>query len=67
MSDIGATRSASETVYVFAWGNTPERAVMQGRRCRQLARGGKGTVLIEFEDTGERETVSFRALRRADV
>lgn len=53
------------TVYVFAWGNTPERAALKGRRCRILARGGKGTVLVEFEDNGHRETVSFRALRRA--
>ena len=66
VTDKPLAASASETIYVFAWGNTPERAAMQGRRCRQLARGGKGTVLIEFEDTGERETVSFRALRRAD-
>jgi hypothetical protein len=27
-------------------------------------RGGKGTVLVEFLDNGERVTCSFRALRR---
>lgn len=60
-----AVEAAVVTVYVFSWGNTPERASLKGRRCRILARGAKGTVLVEFEDSGQRETVSFRALRRA--
>lgn len=56
----------TETIYVFAWGNNARRQELKGRRCRQLVRGGKGTVLVEFLDTGERVTCSFRALRRAE-
>ena len=51
-------------VYVFSWGNNERRRELQGRRCRKIARGAKGTVLVEFLDTGERITCSFRALRR---
>jgi hypothetical protein len=53
----------AEPVYVFAWGNNERRAQLKGRRCRVLVRGGKGTVLVEFLDSGERVTCSFRALR----
>ncbi len=55
----------SSTVYEYAWGNNPRRAALKGRRCRILARGGKGTVLVQFDD-GERVTTSYRALRRAE-
>lgn len=54
----------SATLYIFAWGNNERRAQLKGRECRVLERGGKGTVLIEFTDNGERVTCSFRALRR---
>lgn len=57
----------SATVYTFAWGNNERRAELKGRECRIIARGGKGTVLVEFLDTGERVTCSFRALRRGDA
>lgn len=60
------TLPTSAVLYVYAWGNTPEREALKGRECRIMARGGKGTVLVEFDDNGQRETVSFRALRRAD-
>jgi hypothetical protein len=50
--------------YVFAWRNNPRRAALHGRRCRILASGSLGTVLVEFEN-GERVTTSRRALRRA--
>jgi hypothetical protein len=56
----------NEAVYVFVWGNNARRRELRGRRCRVLVRGGKGTVLVEFLDTLERATVSFRALRRVD-
>lgn len=55
----------SEALYTYEWGNTPERAALKGRRCRIVARGAKGTVLLEFVDTGTRVTSSFRALRKA--
>ena len=55
----------SATVYEFHWGNNEARAALKGRACRIIARGGKGTVLVEFIDTGERVTCSFRALRRS--
>lgn len=63
---MGAGVSAPAEVYEFAWGNNERRAQLKGRKCRVLARGGKGTVLVEFLDTGERVTCSFRALRRRD-
>jgi hypothetical protein len=50
--------------YVFAWRNNARRAALHGRRCRVLASGSLGTVLVEFEN-GERVTTSRRALRRA--
>ena len=52
-----------EPIYAFAWGDNPRRAALKGRRCRVLARGRMGTVLVEFADTGERVTCSFRAIR----
>lgn len=55
----------AEAVFVFAWGNNERRRELKGRRCRKVARGAKGTVMVEFLDTGERVTCSFRALRRA--
>ena len=50
--------------YVYAWGNNPVRRALKGRRCRILAQGPMGTVLIEMCDTGELTTTSRRALRR---
>ena len=52
-----------EQSYTFVWGNNPRRAALKGRRCRVLARGRMGTVLVEFLDTGERVTTSHRAIR----
>jgi hypothetical protein len=52
-------------IFTFAWGNNPRRAELEGRRCRIVARGRMGTVLVRFEDSGEHVTCSFRALRRA--
>lgn len=49
--------------YVYVWGNNTVRARLKGRRCRVLARGGRNTVLVEF-DNGERVTTSRRAIRR---
>ena len=49
--------------HTYAWGNNAKRATLKGRACRILARGKKASVLIEFAD-GQREVVSYRALRR---
>jgi hypothetical protein len=51
------------TEYVYVWRNNARRATLYGRRCRLIATGAMGTVLVEFED-GERVTTSRRALRR---
>lgn len=52
-------------IYTFAWGNTPERMRLKGRRCRVLVVGRRmGSVLVQFEDNGERHVISRRALRR---
>jgi len=50
--------------HVYAWRNNERRAALFGRRCRVVAAGAMGTVLVEFED-GEKVTTSRRALRRA--
>jgi hypothetical protein len=47
----------------YVWGNNPKRATLKGRACRVLARGSLQSVMVEFEN-GQREVVSFRALRR---
>ena len=57
-------KEREEPLYTFVWGNNPRRAELRGRRCRVLARGRMGTVLVEFPDTGERVTTSHRAIRR---
>jgi hypothetical protein len=60
-----AVKSAvQDRLYTFAWGNNERRAELVGRVCRKIARGAKGTALVEFLDTGERVTCSFRALRK---
>jgi hypothetical protein len=62
----GYDGTVTTPLYVFAWGNNERRAELRGRLCRKVARGAKGTVLVEFVDNGERVTCSFRALRRAE-
>jgi len=49
----------------YSWKNNGKRREMFGRRCRVITRGAMNSVLVEFEN-GQREIVSFRALRRAD-
>ena len=56
--------SEGEKVYRYAWGNNPVRAALQGRRCAVIARGAMGSVMIRMLDTGEKQIVSRRALRR---
>ncbi len=53
-----------EQLYRYAWGNNPKRAKMKGRICRLLTRGAMDSVMIQFLDTGKRDIVSRRALRR---
>jgi hypothetical protein len=50
--------------HVYAWRNNERRAALYGRRCRIVATGRMGTVLVEFEN-GERVTTSHRAVRRS--
>lgn len=53
-----------EQLYVFRWGNNPQRAKMKGRVCRVLARGGMNSCKIQFVDNGQTECVSRNALRK---
>ena len=50
--------------YRFAWRNGDKRRTLYGRTCRILATGALGSALVEFRDSGQREIVSRRALRR---
>lgn len=52
-----------ENLYRYRFKNNAKRAAMFGRVCRVLARGKKNTALVEFVDDGQREFVSFNALR----
>jgi hypothetical protein len=52
-------------VYRYIWRNNERRAELAGRECVVIARGGMGSVLVEFRDSGERVVTSRRALRRA--
>ena len=49
---------------VYAWGNNEKRATYRARRCRIVARGRMGSVLVEF-DNGERTVTSRWAVRKA--
>lgn len=51
--------------WIYVWGNNEKRASLKGRRCRIIVRGQvMRSVLVEFEN-GQREVVSYRALRSA--
>lgn len=53
-----------ELTHTFAWGNNPKREMLQGRYCRIVTHGQTmRSVLVEFEN-GQREVVSYRALRK---
>jgi hypothetical protein len=49
--------------YTYAWGNNERRLTLKGRKCRVLAQGAKGSVMVQFEN-GQKEVVSRRALRK---
>ena len=51
-------------IYFYAWGNNEKRVTMKGRRCRIIAYGSKGSVLVEFIDNKQREIISRHALRK---
>lgn len=52
--------------YDYAWGNNEKRATMKGRPCKVVARGtSMRSVMVEFEN-GQREIVSYRALRERE-
>ena len=49
--------------HVYSWGNNDKRATLKGRHCRIIVRAAAmRSVLVEFEN-GQRENVSYRALR----
>lgn len=53
-----------ELTHTFMWGNNPKRKTLRGRHCRIVVRGqAMHSVLVEFEN-GQREVVSYRALRK---
>lgn len=56
-------RGVEAMTHLYVWGNNAKRATMKGRTCRVLARGGKGSILVEFEN-GQREITSRYAVRR---
>jgi len=49
--------------YKYSWGNNEKRKTLKGRLCRVVSRGAMRSVMVEFEN-GQREIVSFRALRK---
>lgn len=51
--------------YRYHWGNCPERERLKGRICKILGRLKFSSVLVRFEDTGQVECISFRALRKS--
>lgn len=53
-----------EQLYVFRWGNNPQRAKMKGRICRIVIRGRMNSCKIRFVDNGQIECVSRNALRK---
>lgn len=56
-------KKLEELPYVYVWGNNEKRATLKGRPCRVVARGTTmRSVMVEFEN-GQREIVSYRALR----
>jgi hypothetical protein len=54
-----------EQLYIFRWGNNPQRAEMKGRKCKVLCRGSMNSCGIEFIDNGETACVSRNALRKS--
>lgn len=46
----------------YRWGNNAVRASWKGHIVRVLARGAKGTILIEDVEDGRRMTTSWRAV-----
>lgn len=49
--------------YVYFWGNNPVRKRYKGQRCRLIASGRMGSVLVEFRDS-HRMITSRRAIRK---
>ena len=53
----------TEWKYTWAWRTRPDDRDRRGMRCRVLASGAKGSVMVEFEDK-KRFVTSRRGLRR---
>jgi len=51
-------------IYKYAWKNNSKRAELYGRHLKVLARGKKGSILVEFVDNGQREVISHYALKK---
>lgn len=56
-------QKGGDVTHVYRWRNNPRRAQLYGQRCRIMASGRMGSVLIEFQNA-ERVVTSRRALRR---
>lgn len=54
-------------LYTYTWGNNEKRKTLKGRHCIVLARGAKGSILIEFTDNGQKEIVSRYSIRKAET
>ena len=50
--------------YKYIWGNNEKRQTLKGRECVVLARGAKGSILIEFTDNNQKEIVSRYSIRK---
>jgi hypothetical protein len=62
--EVRFERLASPWSHVYCWGNNSKRATMKGQRCKIVVRGtAMRSVLIELEN-GQREVVSYRALKK---
>jgi len=54
----------SEKLYTYTWGNNSKRETLKGRECRIIKAMKANSIIVEFTDTGQREVISRRALRR---
>ena len=51
-------------LYRYAWKNNSKRAELYGRPLKILARGKKGSIMVEFTDNGQQEIISHYALKK---
>ena len=51
-------------LYKYHWGNNAKRKTLKGRLCKIVAHMAMNSVVVEFQDNGQQEVVSRRALRK---